>query len=65
MPSCGDCKYFGFRGLEKWCRHPDHLRAIRKWGKQCPDWVEWDAKHMPGHPAPWPYPVSLAKTEDG
>jgi hypothetical protein len=41
---CGTCKYFAFKGLGKWCRHPGHVVEIVQWGIGCPDWVELDSK---------------------
>lgn len=55
---CGGCKYLGWRGLVKWCRHPAHVVRIKPAGK-CPDFIDLDAKVMPGNPAPWPEPVNL------
>ncbi|MDY0262002.1 hypothetical protein [Syntrophotalea acetylenica] len=59
MP-CSDCKYIGWRGLERWCRHPDHVARLKNPAAQCADWVHEDVKHLPHEAPPWPYPVSLA-----
>lgn len=37
---CGTCYYFGFKGLEKYCRHPDHPFAIQQWGVGCQGWYD-------------------------
>ena len=37
---CGTCYYFGFKGLEKYCRHPDHPLTIQQWGIGCLDWYD-------------------------
>lgn len=58
---CGNCKYVGWYGLQKWCRHPDHVEPIRRPDKSCQDWLDEETKHMPGETPPWPYPVSLIK----
>ena len=26
---CGTCYYFGWKRLDKWCRHPDHVEEMR------------------------------------
>jgi hypothetical protein len=62
---CGTCKYMGWKGLKAWCRHPKHVTAIVTWGKRCPEWIDWETKIMPGHEAPWPDPVSLARSANG
>jgi hypothetical protein len=64
---CGTCRYFGWKALEKWCRHPTHPApyiprracAIMGAGGLCREYLEVDAKAMPGQPSPWPDPVNL------
>jgi len=41
---CGTCYYFGWRGITKWCRHPDVNRPLKKWGLKCDRWVRFDSK---------------------
>lgn len=41
---CGTCKYIAFSGLNKVCRHPEHVVKIETWGIVCPDWVEYNSK---------------------
>jgi hypothetical protein len=60
MP-CTDCKYIGWKGLERWCRHPAHVTRLKNPAAQCTDWLHEDTKHMPGEVPPWPYPVSLVE----
>lgn len=42
MPNqvCGTCYYFGFKGIERYCRHPDHAFVVQQWGVGCPDWYD-------------------------
>jgi hypothetical protein len=53
--TCGTCRYFGFQGLVRLCRHPDHVVVIRQWGVGCPQWVLTTAKD----PHPDPVPMNL------
>lgn len=59
MAHCGECKYMGFKRLEKYCRHPKHVKPIKKWPGKCDDFVDAEAKYMEHQPAPWPMPVRL------
>lgn len=34
-PSCGECHYFIFIGLDKCCRHPDSIKILEKFKKRC------------------------------
>ena len=61
--SCGECKYFGFRGLTRYCLHPDHPLPIKNWPGKCPDFIDIEKKIMPGKPQPWPEPVDLIDME--
>jgi len=64
---CGECKYPGWFGPCEWCRHPEHLEpiepgrrlALEANGGRCPDYVDWEAKVMPGTEPVWPMPVDL------
>lgn len=60
MAHCGDCKYFGFKGLVQYCRHPKHAQPLKKWGGKCNDHVDAEAKYMAHQTPPWPDPVKLA-----
>lgn len=61
--SCGECKYFGFRGLTRHCRHPEHPLPIVKWPGECRDFIDIEKKIMPGKAQPWPEPVEFVDTE--
>lgn len=61
---CGECKFFGFLGLQRHCRHPEHPLPIRQWPGQCGEFVDQNKKFMPGKPQPWPEPVKLKKQVD-
>ena len=37
---CGTCYYFGWKGLDKWCRHPDHVEEIADFWVGCSDWID-------------------------
>jgi len=37
---CGICYYFAWKGLDKWCRHPDHVEEIDNFWKGCADWFD-------------------------
>ena len=39
---CYSCKYFGFRGLKKWCRHPDYNKELPKERSKCGKWLDVD-----------------------
>ena len=56
-----DCKYIGWKGRDRWCRHPNHVAPITKPCAGCREYVHEDVKHMPGEVPPWPYPVSLVE----
>lgn len=58
---CGDCKYLGWLGLDKWCRHPAINKPILQWGKQCAQWIEFDSKPLPGQQPSWLAPVKLTE----
>lgn len=61
MADHGECKFFGWLGLKRYCRHPDHVAELKKWPGKCPDFVDLDKKIMPGHAQPWPEPVELLR----
>jgi hypothetical protein len=60
MAACGECKYLGWLGLTRYCRHPDHVAPLTKWPGKCPDFVDLEMKCMPGHEPKWPLPVDLS-----
>lgn len=60
MP-CTDCKYIGWKGLERYCRHPAHVKPLKNTASQCNDWLSDETKHMPDEVPKWPYPVKLAE----
>jgi hypothetical protein len=37
---CGTCYYFGWKGLDKWCRHPDHVEEVKKFWEGCSGWID-------------------------
>jgi len=59
--ACGECKFFGFLGLQRYCRHPEHSQPIRQWPGHCQGFVDIDKKFMPGQKQPWPEPVKLIR----
>jgi len=59
---CGDCRYLGWFGLMAWCRHPEHTRQIKHWGRSCSEHVLYDVKPLPGHQLPHPEPVNLEES---
>ena len=56
-----DCKYFGFKKLETWCRHPKHPRQLTiGFCLPCADHVHLsDVKVFDGQPITWEKPVEL------
>ena len=36
----GNCYYFGWKRLDKWCRHQDHVEEINEFWKGCTDWID-------------------------
>jgi len=61
--SCGECKFFGWDGLQRHCLHPEHSLPIVKWPGKCGDIVDIDKKIMPGKPQPWLEPVELRRVK--
>jgi hypothetical protein len=59
MAHCGECRYGGWKGLVKYCRHPGHVKPITQWEKKCPEFCDQDRKIMPGQEQPWAEPVRL------
>lgn len=59
MAGHGECKYFGWLGLQRYCRHPKHQEPITEWPGGCRDHVDLDKKIMAGQEQPWPEPVEL------
>jgi hypothetical protein len=47
---CGTCWYFGWDGLTKVCRHPDHPYEIQTWGIGCDEWSYLFDKELKGRP---------------
>jgi hypothetical protein len=58
---CGGCKYQGWKGLARWCRHPVHLGPMP--AGRCRDYLPWETMVVEGHEAPWPMPVQLYPRE--
>jgi len=58
---CGNCKYTGWKGLTRWCRHPYHVAPLENPSGHCNEWLDEDTKHMPGEVPAWEYPVRLAE----
>jgi hypothetical protein len=54
---CGTCRYFGFKGLEKRCRHPEHPGEITEWPCCCEDWLDSDFKPYGAKTFPDPVPL--------
>lgn len=54
---CGTCRYFGFKGFERWCRHPDHPARLTTWPCHCPAWLDKEAKSLGG--ITYPDPIIL------
>lgn len=57
--TCGECKYFGFVRLVRFCRHPDHPARLKKWPGRCPEFVDWERKTMPDDEPNWPMPIPV------
>lgn len=55
---CGECRYFGFRGMDWWCRHPAHAGPVKR-ASECPDFLDMYAKVLPGRQDPHPAPVDI------
>jgi hypothetical protein len=43
---CGTCKYLGWHGQLRYCRHPDHVAIIKSWPHNCDDWLHIDEKFV-------------------
>jgi hypothetical protein len=36
----GTCYYFGWKRLDKWCRHPDHVEEVKEFWEECQGWID-------------------------
>jgi len=45
--SCGNCHYYGWIKLTRWCFRPENNKEIKTWGKWCRYWFDMFAKVRP------------------
>lgn len=57
--TCGSCKYFGWRGLKMWCRHPKYNRELPRLNFHCKEWLDEDHKAVSKERQDFPSPLTI------
>ena len=61
---CGGCDYFGWNGLQKWCRHPRYNRQISGPGCKKQEFRAYDDKLLPNEKIPERAPMPERKRKE-